>query len=192
MDKPHLVDGKYAIGDLIDLERLRCLLEEFSRASGGLPLALLDSSGRNLLFAVNGTGCVADTPGSMECVTPILIKGQPIAHLATPAVRPNASRVVSEETAGNTATFLAHLARTLAELGYAHLELKEKAAHLEAQVKKRTEDLAVATQEMDSFSYSISHDLRAPLRGIDGWSVALSEDYHDTLNAEGRSMDKVN
>jgi len=63
---------------------------------------------------------------------------------------------------------------------------------LEAMVAERTAGLETALAEMESFSYSVSHDLRSPLRGIDGWSLALLEDYGDRLDAQGRRyLDRV-
>ena len=53
---------------------------------------------------------------------------------------------------------------------------------LEQQVEARTKELRVLNQELETFNYSVSHDLRAPLRGIDGFSQALLEDYGDALD----------
>jgi PAS domain S-box-containing protein len=59
---------------------------------------------------------------------------------------------------------------------------------LEHKVAARTAQLETANKELEAFAYSVSHDLRAPLRAVDGFSTFLLEDYGDKLDSEGRRM----
>jgi signal transduction histidine kinase len=55
-----------------------------------------------------------------------------------------------------------------------------------ARVEHSNQELAALNEELKAFSYSVSHDLRGPLRSMDGFSLALLEDYGDKLDAEGK------
>lgn len=65
-------------------------------------------------------------------------------------------------------------------------QIRRLNAELEQRVRDRTALLTAANQELEAFAYSVSHDLRAPLRALDGFSVALLEDYASQLDERGK------
>jgi light-regulated signal transduction histidine kinase (bacteriophytochrome) len=88
---------------------------------------------------------------------------------------------------GHVCSFRDVTARVLADAEREHFN-----EVLAERVRRRTADLEASNMELESFSYSVSHDLRTPLRGIEGWSYLLLEQNGDALGEQGRtSVERV-
>ena len=79
------------------------------------------------------------------------------------------------------ATSLGHMY----SLKKAQEDIRKLSEELEARVEQRTSELQTKNSELETFTYSVSHDLKAPLRGIEGYSHLLEEDYAAVLGEEG-------
>ena len=97
--------------------------------------------------------------------------------------RERALRLQTEQTAANLAIARVEVERNAEEVRLLNVTLEER-------VRQRTVELQATNRELEAFSYSVSHDLRAPLRTIDGFSLALEEDYTEAVDATGRDYIK--
>jgi len=101
------------------------------------------------------------------------------------------SRFIPLKDENNVVYALMTVAIDITELKNAQRDIAEMNRGLEEKIITRTEQLTQTNKELETFSYSVSHDLRAPLRIIDGFSQILLEDYSPKLDEEGRDTVKV-
>ena len=88
----------------------------------------------------------------------------------------------------NEVEAIAGSTRDVTEMVKARETVAERRQELEQMVSERTAKLKEAVEQMEEFSYSVSHDLRSPIRAMRGYAEAMLEDYGDHLDPQGREM----
>jgi PAS domain S-box-containing protein len=121
-----------------------------------------------------------------------IARGESVKHYETVRVRKDGRRV---EVSVTVSPILNHagkivgaskVARDITDRKRAQAQILQLNADLEARVVRRTAELEAANKELEAFSYSVSHDLRAPLRAINGFAGIVLEEYGSQLPDEGR------
>ncbi|MDZ8087997.1 MAG: AAA family ATPase [Nostoc sp. DedQUE12b] len=104
---------------------------------------------------------------------------------------PVSQLIIAHKASDGSLEYLSSVTRDISALKAAEAEVRQLNTELEERVIQRTAELQAANKALEAFSYSVSHDLRAPLRAIVGFSRMIQEDYGEQLDAEGNRYLKV-
>lgn len=112
--------------------------------------------------------------------------GETVLREDTPLELPVSVVALAHRDARQQLAYFSVVMRDLSTQKAAQREIESLNEALEARVLARTQALETANRNLESFAYSVSHDLKAPLRGIEGYSRLLASECHDSLTDEAR------
>jgi PAS domain S-box-containing protein len=187
-----LADATRKVNSLLTIEELLRVITEISRDLVGAHVAIghvtMDTS------QLHSTSH-SDKYSKLD-TTAISLAAESSGALTVGLVTASGSRIgwirVADRREGKFTKNDERVLLQLADLAAVGLENAALYAELEARVRKRTQELEQSNRELEAFSYSVSHDLRGPLRAIAGFTGLLRERHYETIDADSRRyIDRV-
>ena len=133
-----------------------------------------------------------DRQGDEKSILDRILRGETVEHFETVRTRKDGALIdvsVTVSPIKNESGEIigaSNVSRDITGQKQAEAEIRQLNASLEQRVRERTAQLEAANKELEAFCYSVSHDLRGPLRAVDGYSQAVLEDFGPQLDGEAQ------